>query len=164
MLETSIVHVIKKKQHFEGGLRKIPREQFFFEAWRSIKDPQSGNDLTAISFDWFTVLSPSFLIGQSNYFGFGFTTIDWNSLYTTKTRPQHCQNHVLPRWTESIKPWVCLSYDLLYDLLGFSPLLTVLEDPGNETKHFDPNFAHFNLFNIIKVMITLNCTLEVSKS
>ena len=24
------------------------------------------------SFDWFTELSPSFLIGQSNYFGFGF--------------------------------------------------------------------------------------------
>ena len=24
------------------------------------------------SFDWFTGLSPSFLIGQSNYFGFGF--------------------------------------------------------------------------------------------
>ena len=25
------------------------------------------------NFDWFTGLSPSFLIGQSNYFGFGFT-------------------------------------------------------------------------------------------
>ena len=32
-------------------------------------------------FDWFTGLSPSFLIGQSNYFGFGFTTLDRNSLY-----------------------------------------------------------------------------------
>ena len=32
------------------------------------------------SFDWFTGLSPFFLIGQSNYFGFGFTTLDWNSL------------------------------------------------------------------------------------
>ena len=28
------------------------------------------------SFDWFTGLSPSFLIGQSNYFGFGFTKLD----------------------------------------------------------------------------------------
>ena len=28
-----------------------------------------------LSFDWFTGLSPSFLIGQSNYFGFGFTTL-----------------------------------------------------------------------------------------
>ena len=28
------------------------------------------------SFDWFTGLSSSFLIGQSNYFGFGFTTLD----------------------------------------------------------------------------------------
>ena len=27
------------------------------------------------SFDWFTGLSPSFLIGQSNYFGFGVTTL-----------------------------------------------------------------------------------------
>ena len=25
----------------------------------------------SLSFDWFTGLSPSFLIGQSNYFGFG---------------------------------------------------------------------------------------------
>ena len=28
------------------------------------------------SFDWFTGFSPSFLIGQSNNFGFGFTTLD----------------------------------------------------------------------------------------
>ena len=28
------------------------------------------------SFDWFTGLSPTFLIGQSNYFGFGFTTLN----------------------------------------------------------------------------------------
>ena len=28
------------------------------------------------SFDWFPGLSPSFLIGQSNYFGFGFTTLN----------------------------------------------------------------------------------------
>ena len=29
-----------------------------------------------LSFDWFTGLSPFFLIGQSNYFGFGFTTLN----------------------------------------------------------------------------------------
>ena len=34
------------------------------------------------SFDWFTGLSPCFLIGQSNYFGFDLTTLDWNSLYS----------------------------------------------------------------------------------
>ena len=28
------------------------------------------------SFDWLTGLSPTFLIGQSNYFGFGFTTLN----------------------------------------------------------------------------------------
>ena len=33
------------------------------------------------SFDWFTGLSPNFLIGQSNYFGFGFTTLNWKLLY-----------------------------------------------------------------------------------
>ena len=33
------------------------------------------------SFDWFTGLSPFVLIGQSNYFGFCLTTLDWNSLY-----------------------------------------------------------------------------------
>ena len=33
------------------------------------------------SFDWFTGLSTSFLIGQSNYFGFGFAILNWNSLY-----------------------------------------------------------------------------------
>ena len=27
------------------------------------------------SFDWFNVLSVSYVIGQSNYFGFGFTTL-----------------------------------------------------------------------------------------
>jgi len=28
------------------------------------------------SFDWFTGLSVSFKIGESNYFGFGFTTLN----------------------------------------------------------------------------------------
>ena len=28
------------------------------------------------NFDWFIGLSLSFLIGQSNYFGFGFATVD----------------------------------------------------------------------------------------
>ena len=42
------------------------------------------------SFDWFTGLSPSFLIGQSNYFGFGFTTLDWNSLSNS---PDKSEDH-----------------------------------------------------------------------
>ena len=32
-------------------------------------------------FDWFTGLSLSFLIGHSNFFGFGFTKLNRNSLY-----------------------------------------------------------------------------------
>ena len=33
------------------------------------------------SFDWFNVLSVSYVIGQSNYFGFGFTTLKRKPLY-----------------------------------------------------------------------------------
>ena len=33
------------------------------------------------SFDWFNVLSVSYVIGQSNYFGFGFTTLKRKALY-----------------------------------------------------------------------------------
>ena len=34
----------------------------------------------ASSFDWFTGLSVSFVIGQSDYFGFGFSTLIWKLL------------------------------------------------------------------------------------
>jgi len=30
----------------------------------------------SLSFDWFTALSVSFVIGQSDYFGFSFATLD----------------------------------------------------------------------------------------
>ena len=33
------------------------------------------------SFDWFNVLSVSYVIGQSNYLGFGFTTLKRKPLY-----------------------------------------------------------------------------------
>ena len=36
------------------------------------------------SFDWFNVLSVSYVIGQSNYFGFGFTTLKRKPLYFAK--------------------------------------------------------------------------------
>ena len=35
----------------------------------------------ASRFDWFTGLSVSFVIGYSNYLGFGFITLDWKALY-----------------------------------------------------------------------------------
>ena len=38
------------------------------------------------SFDWFNVLSVSYVIGQSNYFGFGFTTLKRKPLYNEQTR------------------------------------------------------------------------------
>ena len=37
----------------------------------------------ASSFDWFAGLSVSFLIGQSDYLGFGLTTLNRKSLYCT---------------------------------------------------------------------------------
>ena len=34
----------------------------------------------SFEFDWFIELSVSVVIGQSNYFGFGFTAISWKPL------------------------------------------------------------------------------------
>ena len=34
------------------------------------------------SFDWFTVLSTAFVIGQSYYLGFGFTALSWKLLFS----------------------------------------------------------------------------------
>ena len=39
------------------------------------------------SFDWFNVLSVSYVIGQSNYFGFGFTTFKRKPLYIAVLDP-----------------------------------------------------------------------------
>jgi len=35
----------------------------------------------ASCFDWFSELSGCFVIGQSDYFGFGFSTLNWKLLY-----------------------------------------------------------------------------------
>ena len=51
------------------------------------------------SFDWFTRLSQSFLIGQSNYFGFGFTTIIGKAHYC-------CCNE----WYDNVDPMVTRGY------------------------------------------------------
>ena len=45
------------------------------------------------SFDWFNVLSVSYVIGQSNYFGFGFTTLKRKPLYLLFLRD-------MPEWTQ----------------------------------------------------------------
>ena len=46
------------------------------------------------SFDWFNVLSVSYVIGQSNYFGFGFTTLKRKPLYHKKNKLLHTQTLV----------------------------------------------------------------------
>ena len=54
----------------------------------------------ASSFDWFTGLSPTFLIGQSNYFGFGFTTLNGKLLYPLDSDiyPVDSAIHLLNNW------------------------------------------------------------------
>ena len=42
------------------------------------------------SFDWLTVIFMAFVIGYSNYFGFGVTTLNWKPLY------QQLNYHKLP--------------------------------------------------------------------
>ena len=79
------------------------------------------------SFDWFAGLSQSFLIGQSNYFGFGFTTLNWNSLYNlngiTKRNPRclnmnqmvHGSNHLSANsWRRRRKMKLC---DFMHQLV-----------------------------------------------
>ena len=46
------------------------------------------------SFDWFNVLSVSYVIGQSNYFGFGFTTLKRKPLCHKKNKLLHTQTLV----------------------------------------------------------------------
>ena len=45
----------------------------FSRAWRRL-------DVFASSSDWFLVLFSSVVIGQSDYFGFGFTILNWKQL------------------------------------------------------------------------------------
>ena len=40
----------------------------------------------ALNSDWFIVLFTSVTIGQSNYFGFGFTTLNWKPLQLVHCR------------------------------------------------------------------------------
>lgn len=47
----------------------------------------------ASSFDWLNRLPVSFVIGQSNYFSFGFTTFNWN-LPLTETHGGYYGNYI----------------------------------------------------------------------
>ena len=61
--------------------------------WHAFSGALRQLRVITLSFDWFTVLSVFFVIGQSNYFGFGFTTLKWKPLYDDKKQ----QNvHVKP--------------------------------------------------------------------
>ena len=47
----------------------VTRSHVFSRAWRRLH-------VFALNSDWFIALFASVVIGQSNYFGFGFTTLD----------------------------------------------------------------------------------------
>ena len=72
----------------------------FSRAWRRLQV------ITSVS-DWFTELSSSLVIGQSNCFGFGFTTLNWKSLksqgscrlWTTNKLWLQCENHKPQAWS-----------------------------------------------------------------
>ena len=51
----------------------------FSRAWRRLH-------VFASNSDWLVVLFTSVAIGQSNYFGFGFTTLNWKLLYLAISR------------------------------------------------------------------------------
>ena len=51
----------------------------FSRAWRQLH-------VFALNSDWLVVLFTSVAIGQSNYFGFGFTTLNWKPLYLAISR------------------------------------------------------------------------------
>ena len=69
---------LKNSRHFfiQSEVKQKPiatRSHAFSRALRQVH-------VITTSFDWFTVLSVSFVIGQSDYFGFGFTTLNWKPL------------------------------------------------------------------------------------
>ena len=51
----------------------VPRSYVFSRAWRRLH-------VFASNSDWLVMLFAPVVIGQSNYFGFGFTTLDWKPL------------------------------------------------------------------------------------
>ena len=56
---------------------------------RALRQPH----VITASFDWFNVLSVSYVIGQSNYFGCGFTTLKRKPLYNQKCQQDRNNLH-----------------------------------------------------------------------
>ena len=59
----------------------------FSRAWRQIL-------VFASNSDWLVVLFTSVVIGQSNYFGFGFTTLNWKPLHNNVTTVPYFLNYL----------------------------------------------------------------------
>ena len=74
-----IVICLKNPRHFLNQ-SEVKSKQFVTRS-HTFSRASCRLHVFASSFDWFTGLSVSFVIGQSDYFGFGFTTLNRESLY-----------------------------------------------------------------------------------
>ena len=74
------------------------------------------------SFDWFNVLSVSYVIGQSNYFGFGFTTLKRKPLYWSAIHNKSYEGEKLTPLFILRRNWWKLSLDSVCNCWSqFSP-------------------------------------------
>ena len=69
---------LKNSRHFfiQSGVKPKPIVIHSYAFSRALRQLH----VITSCFDWFTWLSVSFVIGWSDYFGFGFTTLDWKPL------------------------------------------------------------------------------------
>ena len=77
---TTLCDWLTSSRHFLNQWESKPKPivlspHAFSRAWRQLYELASNSD-------WLVVLFTSIAIGQSNYFGFGFTTLNWKPLYT----------------------------------------------------------------------------------
>ncbi len=90
----------------------------------------------ASSFDWFTGLSVSFMIGQSNYFAFSFTTLNWKLFFELSSEAHYNTEKLFPCQIITIRDllipflrlflFCLLSSPLFISLVSISPRPTPL--------------------------------------
>ena len=107
------------------------------------------------SFDWFNVLSVSYVIGQSNYFGFGFTTLKRKPLYAivnvVLVLYQNYQDTVLNRSRHLYLPVV-----LACSLIKIVNTASLNESPILAIKPYGLNFICLTIRNLYVVLLIGN--------
>ena len=77
-----------------GGIRLISCEN-------CVKMAENNKNNIPSYFDWLTGLSPSFLIGQRNYFGFAFYDLEGLSIAFAANGKRRTKVYVLPKMEET---------------------------------------------------------------